>query len=164
MPAPSSTAEVTNPTSTLPAGPIVFSWYARKNATPRTTSTIPTLLSQSVPNISSMSSDDRNRSKMVGPVSSAANVGAGVRAGDATGILDGVAGGLGGEGGDMTRGASEVLRVTQASAVAGEGVSEGVGGGGTEGCVCTGVVGSVAGTGACAVPVARKSLSSRSRA
>src|SRR5260370_22369472 len=81
MPAPNSTAEVTNPTSTLPAGPIVFSWYARKNATPITTSTIPTLFSQSVPNISSTSSDDRNRSMMVGPASCATNGGVGGEAG-----------------------------------------------------------------------------------
>src|SRR5579864_8207953 len=132
MPAPSSTAEVTNPTSTLPAGPIVFSWYARKNATPRTTSTIPTLLSQSVPNISSMSSDDRNRSNMVDPVSSAACIGAGGEGGG--GVTGGAVTGLGGigvcgaVGGEPTSGASAVLLVTQASAAACEGVG---GAGGT---------------------------------
>ena len=66
MPAASSTAAVTNPTSTLPPGPIVLSSYDRKNATPRTSSTMPSLFSQSVPNISSMSIDDLNRSNMVG--------------------------------------------------------------------------------------------------
>src|SRR6266498_4409279 len=77
---------------------------------PRTRRTMPSLFSQSVPNISSTSRDERNLSNNDGPVSVAANVGAGVAdSGGCGGAVD--------AGGVVVSGAgSEALRVTQGSA------------------------------------------------
>src|SRR5580765_6849529 len=119
MPAPSSTIEVTKPTSTLPAGPIVLSWYARKNATPRTSRMMPSLLSQSVPSISSMSSDDLNRSIIEAPASVAARIGADGDAGESAGGLGGV-GTRGAAGGGTADGGSGTFRLAHSSATASE--------------------------------------------
>src|SRR5215467_6192031 len=98
-PAPSITPAVTKPMDTFPSAPIVRSWYARKNAMPSTSSTMPSLFNQSVPNTSSISSDDRKRSNMVGVDSEEVKVGGGTGGAADTGEI-GVGGtaGFGGAG------------------------------------------------------------------
>src|SRR2546427_8877812 len=89
MPAPSITPAVTRPTNTLPAGPSVLSWYARKNAIPSTRIAIPILFSQSVPTASSTSSPDLNRSNgegLEGSVAKAEGSGGAVVGSEGSGV------------------------------------------------------------------------------
>src|SRR3954470_21358513 len=91
---------------------------------------IPNLLSQSVPNISSISTDDLKRSKSDGPDSAAATTGVRVEAGGEGGELGGADKELGGFGtwgpaaAGATRETSAAFPVTRASAAACEGVAD----------------------------------------
>src|SRR5712692_8779954 len=111
MPAPSITPAVTRPTNTLPPGPSVLSWYARKNAIPSTRIAIPILFSQSVPNASSTSSPDLNRSNGEGLEGSVAKADGGGGA-----VVGSEGGGVDNAGAGDKGGISIGLRMTHASA------------------------------------------------